>query len=75
MQVLCPVSLTPDVQVLLNIVEALFVCYALDRDRQAVTNAKVHEVYSQVRNAANRRHTATASCSTDDTHIHCHDVS
>jgi hypothetical protein len=36
-------------QVLLNIVEALFVCYALDRDRQAVTNPKVHEVYSQVR--------------------------
>jgi hypothetical protein len=35
-------------QVLLNIVEALFVCYALDRDRQAVTNPKVHEVYSQV---------------------------
>jgi hypothetical protein len=25
------------------------VCYALDRDRQAVTNPKVHEVYSQVR--------------------------
>jgi hypothetical protein len=34
--------------VLLNIVEALFVCYALDRDRQAVTNPKVHEVYSQL---------------------------
>ncbi len=54
MLVLCAARklMTPDAQVLLNIVEALFVCYALDRDRQAVTNAKVHEVYSQVRNIA-----------------------
>lgn len=35
-------------QVLLNIVEALFVCYAIDRDRSAVTKAEVHEVFALV---------------------------
>lgn len=32
--------------VLLNIVEALFVCYAIDRDRSAVTKAEVHAVFA-----------------------------
>jgi hypothetical protein len=32
--------------VLLNIVDALFVCYALDRDRAAVTKTEVHEIFS-----------------------------
>ncbi len=34
--------------VLLNIVDAVFVCYALDRDTQTVTQPEVHEVFSQV---------------------------
>ncbi len=35
-------------QVLLNIVDALFICYALDRDRSAVTKTEVHEIFSLV---------------------------
>ena len=35
--------------VLLNIVDAVFVCYALDRDTQTVSHPEVHEVFSQVR--------------------------
>lgn len=34
--------------VLLNIVDAVFMCYALDLDTQSVTKAEVHEVFSQV---------------------------
>ena len=34
--------------VLLNIVDAVFVCYALDRDTQTVSRPEVHEVFSQV---------------------------
>jgi hypothetical protein len=34
--------------VLLNIVDAVFFCYAVDKDMQAVTRADVHEVFSQV---------------------------
>lgn len=39
----------PKSQVLLNIVDALFICYAIDRDRSLVTKTEVHEVFSQVR--------------------------
>ena len=35
--------------VLLNIVDAVFMCYALDLDTQSVTKSEVHEVFSQVR--------------------------
>ncbi len=35
--------------VLLNIVDAVFMCYALDLDTQCVTKSEVHEVFSQVR--------------------------
>ena len=34
--------------VLLNIVDAVFMCYALDLDTQSVTKSEVHEVFSQV---------------------------
>jgi len=34
--------------VLLNIVDAVFMCYALDLDSQSVTKSEVHEVFSQV---------------------------
>ncbi|KAK9787237.1 hypothetical protein WJX73_001621 [Symbiochloris irregularis] len=34
--------------VLLNVVDAVFMCYAMDRDTQAVTNMEVHEVFSHV---------------------------
>ena len=34
--------------VLLNIVDAVFICYALDLDTQSVTKSEVHEVFSQV---------------------------
>lgn len=37
--------------VLLNIVDAVFMCYALDLDTQSVTKSEVHEVFSQVRDA------------------------
>lgn len=35
--------------VLLNIVDAVFMCYALDLDTQSVTKSEVHEVFSQVK--------------------------
>ena len=41
--------------VLLNIVDAVFVCYALDRDTQTVTQPEVHEVFSQVSSADGRQ--------------------
>ena len=28
---------------------AVFICYAMDKDTHSVTNAEVHEVFSQVR--------------------------
>ena len=34
--------------VLLNVVDAVFMCYAMDLDTQSVTKAEVHEVFSQV---------------------------
>ncbi|CAL8471654.1 g11196 [Coccomyxa elongata] len=34
--------------VLLDIVDAVFICYAMDKDTQSVTRAEVHEVFSQV---------------------------
>lgn len=34
--------------VLLNVVDAVFMCYAMDLDTQSVTKADVHEVFSQV---------------------------
>ena len=34
--------------VMLDVVDAIFICYAMDRDAQAVTNLSVHEVFSQV---------------------------
>lgn len=37
--------------VLLNIVDAVFMCYALDLDTQSVTKSEVHEVFSQVTHA------------------------
>lgn len=40
--------------VLLNIVDAVFMCYALDLDTQSVTKSEVHEVFSQVRDAHGR---------------------
>lgn len=35
--------------VLLDIVDAVFICYAMDKDTQSVTRLEVHEVFSQVR--------------------------
>ena len=35
--------------VLLNVVDAVFMCYAMDLDTQSVTKSEVHEVFSQVR--------------------------
>ena len=35
--------------VLLDIVDAVFICYAMDKDTQSVTRADVHEVFSQVK--------------------------
>jgi hypothetical protein len=34
--------------VLLNVVDAVFFCYAVDKDMQTVTRADVHDVFSQV---------------------------
>ena len=34
--------------VLLDIVDAVFICYAVDKDTQSVTRLEVHEVFSQV---------------------------
>ncbi|CAL5222858.1 g5284 [Coccomyxa viridis] len=34
--------------VLLDIVNAVFICYAMDKDTHSVTNPEVHEVFSQV---------------------------
>lgn len=33
---------------LLNVLDAVFVCFAMDRDRETVTRPEVHEVYSQL---------------------------
>lgn len=30
---------------------AVFICYAMDKDTHSVTNAEVHEVFSQVRDS------------------------
>ena len=38
--------------VLLDIVNAVFICYAMDKDTHSVTNPEVHEVFSQVSSAA-----------------------
>ena len=38
--------------VLLDIVNAVFICYAMDKDTHSVTNPEVHEVFSQVSAAA-----------------------
>ncbi len=35
--------------VLLDIVDAVFICYAMDKDTQSVTRTEVHEVFSQVK--------------------------
>lgn len=35
--------------VLLDIVDAVFICYAMDKETQSVTRLEVHEVFSQVR--------------------------
>ena len=35
--------------VMLNIVDVVFICYALDRDTQTVSHPDVHDVFSQVR--------------------------
>ena len=37
--------------VLLDIVDAVFICYAMDKDHQSVTRLEVHEVFSQVRSS------------------------
>ena len=42
--------------VLLNIVDAVFMCYALDLDTQSVTKSEVHEVFSQVRDPPSQMH-------------------
>ena len=34
--------------VLLDIVNVVFICYAMDKDTHSVTNPEVHEVFSQV---------------------------
>lgn len=47
--------------VLLNIVDAVFMCYALDLDTQSVTKSEVHEVFSQVRDAPSRHIMALSS--------------
>ena len=38
--------------VLLDIVNVVFICYAMDKDTHSVTNPEVHEVFSQVRISA-----------------------
>lgn len=38
--------------VLLDIVNAVFICYAMDKDTHSVTNPEVHEVFSQVSSSA-----------------------
>lgn len=40
--------------VLLNVVDAVFMCYAMDLDTQSVTKPAVHEVFSQVQCALPR---------------------
>lgn len=32
--------------ILLNVIDALYICYAMDRDARAVTHADVHQVYA-----------------------------
>ena len=34
--------------ILLDIVDAVYICFAIDKDNQTVTMAEVHEIYSQV---------------------------
>ena len=34
--------------VMLNIVDAVFICFALDRDTQTISHPEVHEVFSLV---------------------------
>ena len=34
--------------ILLDIVDATYLCYAIDKDTQTVTKSEVHEIYSQV---------------------------
>jgi hypothetical protein len=34
--------------VLLNVVDATFFCYAIDKDQHAVTNLEVHDIFTQV---------------------------
>ena len=48
--------------VLLNIVDAVFMCYALDLDTQSVTKSEVHEVFSQVRDAPSGHILHVTSC-------------
>lgn len=34
--------------IVLDIVDAVYLCYAIDKDSQTVTMAEVHEIYSKV---------------------------
>lgn len=34
--------------ILLDIVDATYVCYAIDKDTQTITKPEVHEIYSKV---------------------------
>ena len=41
---------------------AVFICYAMDKDTHSVTNAEVHEVFSQVRLPSWRARTVCCLC-------------
>jgi hypothetical protein len=43
------------VHVLDNVIETVYVCYAIDRDRGEVYRTEVHEVYSQLPISRNHR--------------------
>lgn len=44
----CFIILSFFISLLLNIIDAVFICYGLDRDRQTCSRVEVHQVYSQL---------------------------
>ena len=53
-------------RVLLDIVDAVFFCYAIDKDSHTVTREEVHEVFSQVQHVLH-----SCSCLQQCTALHC----
>ena len=53
-------------RVLLDIVDAVFFCYAIDKDSHTVTREEVHEVFSQVQHVLHG-----CSCLQQCTALHC----